>query len=92
MNNKMGKFKTKVEQSESVHLVDSLIEHARKSDENIDYYMEVDGEQPVGATAIMAFRTQIFVTRSEIAVVKGIQKGNLEVVGIYDSQGKYLRG
>ena len=38
MNNKMGKFKTKVEQSESVHLVDSLIEHARKSDENIDYY------------------------------------------------------
>ena len=61
-------------------------------DENIDYYMEVDGEQPVGATAIMAFRTQIFVTRSEIAVVKGIQKGNLEVVGIYDSQGKYLRG
>lgn len=38
MNVKMEKFKMKVEQSESVHLLDSLIEHARKSDENIDYY------------------------------------------------------
>lgn len=38
MNVKMEKFKMKVEQSESVHLVDSLIEHAKKSDENIDFY------------------------------------------------------
>lgn len=38
MNDKMENFKTKVEQSESIHLVDSLIEHAKKSDENIDFY------------------------------------------------------
>lgn len=61
------------------------------ADENIDYYLEVDGEQPVGATAIMAFRTQIFVTRSEVAVVSGIQSGKPKVEGIYDSQGKFLR-
>jgi predicted amino acid racemase len=61
-------------------------------EENIDYYLEVDEEEPVGATAIMAFRTQIFVTRSEVALVKGIQTGKPEIMGIYDSQGKYLRG
>lgn len=61
-------------------------------EENIDYYLEVNEEEPVGATAIMAFRTQIFVTRSEVALVKGIQTGKPEIMGIYDSQGKYLRG
>lgn len=38
MNDKMEKFKMKVEQSESIHLVDSLIEHAKKADESLDYY------------------------------------------------------
>lgn len=62
------------------------------SDENIDYYLEVDEKEPIGATAIMAFRTQIFVTRSEVALVSGIQEGKPKIVGIYDSQGNYLRG
>ena len=62
------------------------------SEENIDYYLEVNSEEPVGATAIMAFRTQIFVTRSEVALVSGIQDGKIEIKGIYDSQGNYLRG
>lgn len=61
-------------------------------EENIDYYLEVNEEEPVGATAIMALRTQIFVTRSDVALVKGIQTGKPEIMGIYDSQGKYLRG
>lgn len=62
------------------------------ADENIDYYLEADTTQPVGATAIMAFRTQVFVTRSEVALVSGLQKGVPILEGIYDSQGKYLRG
>ena len=61
-------------------------------EENIDYYLEVNEEEPVGTTAIMALRTQIFVTRSEVALVKGIQIGKPKIMGIYDSQGKYLRG
>ena len=35
---KFEAFKIKVEQSENVALIDSLIEHAKKSDGNIDYY------------------------------------------------------
>ncbi|AEB30188.1 conserved hypothetical protein [Carnobacterium sp. 17-4] len=62
------------------------------SDENIDYYLEIDETEPIGATAIMAFRTQIFVTRSEVALVSGIQEGKPTIEGIYDSQGNYLRG
>lgn len=62
------------------------------ADENIDYYLEADMTLPVGATAVMAFRTQVFVTRSEVALVSGIQDGVPKLEGIYDSQGKYLRG
>lgn len=62
------------------------------ADENIDYYLEADMTLPVGATAIMAFRTQVFVTRSEVALVSGIHEGAPKLEGIYDSQGKYLRG
>lgn len=60
--------------------------------ENIDYYLEVADTQPVGATAIMAFRTQIFVTRSEVALIKGVQSGEPEIIGIYSSLGEHLRG
>lgn len=59
--------------------------------ENIDYYLEVEDTQPIGASAIMASRTQIFVTRSEVALVKGIQSGEPEVMGIYSSLGEFLR-
>lgn len=62
------------------------------ADENIDYFLQSANEQSVGTTAIMAFRTQIFTTRSEVALVEGISKNKPELVGIYDSQGKYLRG
>lgn len=58
---------------------------------SIDYYIGLQGNAIVGDTAIFAFRTQIFVTRSEVAVVKGIQQGKPEILGIYDSLGKLLR-
>ncbi|GEK92151.1 YhfX family PLP-dependent enzyme [Alkalibacterium kapii] len=58
--------------------------------DNIDYYLEINGKQTVGATAIMAARTQIFVTRSQVALVKGLNSNNPELVGIYTSQGRKL--
>lgn len=58
--------------------------------DNIDYYLEIDGKQTVGATAIMAARTQIFVTRSQVALVKGLNSNKPELVGIYTSQGREI--
>lgn len=60
--------------------------------ESIDYYIELNGNANIGDTAIFSFRTQIFVTRSDVAVVEGIQEGHPEVLGIYDSQGRLIRG
>lgn len=58
--------------------------------DNIDYHFALRKNQKVSDTVIMAFRTQIFVTRSHVAVVKGISTGKYEVVGFFDAQGKKL--
>jgi len=61
--------------------------------EYIDYYGTLEkGTHPieVGDTVIYAFRTQIFVTRSEVALVEGIQSGNPSLRAVYDSSGKKL--
>ena len=60
-------------------------------DESIDYYIETKNEHPVGATVIGSFRTQIFVTRSDLAIVSGLQSGKPHLVGIYDSLGNKVR-
>ena len=60
-------------------------------DESIDYYIETKNEHPVGATVVGSFRTQIFVTRSDLAIVSGLQSGNPHLVGIYDSLGNKVR-
>lgn len=59
---------------------------------SIDYHIGIRGEERVGNTAVFAFRSQIFVTRSNVAVVRGIRRGSPQVVGIYDSLGKLIRG
>ncbi|MFI0241226.1 alanine racemase [Streptomyces sp. NPDC016845] len=61
--------------------------------QNIDYYRLLDAPGPgadvrVGETALLAFRTQIFVTRSTVAVVAGLSTGAPRLVGLYDAQGK----
>jgi predicted amino acid racemase len=58
--------------------------------ESIDYYFTLDNKASVSDTVVMAFRTQVFVTRSKVAIVKGIQNNKPELVGIYDSQGMLL--
>lgn len=62
------------------------------SDESIDYHFELPGEYQVGDGVIMAFRFQIFVTRSDVVLVKGIGSGSPKIVGIYDSQGRERDG
>lgn len=56
-------------------------------DESIDYHFAASEECIIGHTALMAFRFQIFVTRSDVVLVKGIASGKPDIVGIYDSLG-----
>lgn len=59
--------------------------------EGIDYHIGLLGNAKVGQTVIFSFRTQIFVTRSNVAVIKGISSGNPEIAGIYDCFGNKIR-
>lgn len=56
----------------------------------IDYYFELDREFPVSTPVCMAFRFQVFVTRSHVVLVEGIQSGEPKIVGEYDSQGRRI--
>jgi predicted amino acid racemase len=62
--------------------------------EYIDYYGILEGGDhgiEVGDTVVCAFRTQIFVTRSQVALVEGIQRGKPSLKAIYDSTGKPVK-
>ena len=61
------------------------------TDESIDYHFALSGVAPVGAPVLMCFRTQVFVTRSEVAVVSGLSSGAPALEGVFDSQGRRLR-
>ncbi|WP_021597848.1 MULTISPECIES: alanine racemase [Actinomadura] len=61
--------------------------------ENIDYYRLL-GAPPsgsplrVGDTAVLAFRTQIFVTRSSVGALRGVSSGRPRLLGLADSHGR----
>lgn len=58
--------------------------------ESIDYYSAVltnGNDLHSGDTVIYSFRTQVFVTRSKVAVVYGIQSGNPKLLGMFNSLG-----
>lgn len=61
-------------------------------DSSIDYYLPLAGEFPVSSAVVFCFRTQIFVTRSDVVLVSGIQRGAAEIVARYDSLGNVLEG
>lgn len=61
------------------------------TDESIDYHFELSEPLPVGDPVLMCFRTQLFVTRSEVAVVSGLSEGKPCLEGIFDTQGRRLR-
>ncbi len=57
---------------------------------NIDYYGTIcTVDVNVGDTAIFAFRTQIFVTHAQIAIVKDLSTSP-KLLGIYDSVGNII--
>lgn len=55
--------------------------------ESIDYHFGLSQPCAVGETVVMAFRFQIFVTRSDLVLVDGIAQGQPEIIGVYDSLG-----
>lgn len=60
-------------------------------DESIDYYITTHHSHEVGSTVLGAFRTQMFVTRSDVAIVSGIRKGAPVLEGLYDGLGNKIR-
>ncbi|MBG9654562.1 YhfX family PLP-dependent enzyme [Cytobacillus firmus] len=65
-------------------IVNQYVKAIEPAPEAIDYYGAIekpDGFQiSEGDTAVFSFRTQVFVTRAHIALVKGIQSGKPELV------------
>lgn len=59
---------------------------------SIDYHLALEGLYPVGSPVVMCFRTQIFVTRSDVALVSGIQSGKPVLEALYDSLGQPVTG
>ena len=60
-------------------------------DDSIDYHFEIEDPFEVGDCALMAFRTQVFTTRSHVAIVSGIQSDDPKLIGIYSSLGEPIR-
>ncbi|MGY4688738.1 alanine racemase [Salibacterium sp. K-3] len=57
----------------------------------IDYYGALKGNQAtVGDTALFSFRTQIFVTNAQVALIKNTETSP-ELMGIYDAAGNRLQ-
>ncbi len=59
-------------------------------DDSIDYYFEIDRNEHVGDACIMCFRTQMFTTRSTIAVVRGLHADHGVISGYYDGLGNKM--
>ncbi len=60
---------------------------------SIDYYLNFDHNKQkiyIGDLVMGSFRTQIFVTRAKVVVVKGLSQGNPKIVGTYSSQGDLI--
>ena len=55
--------------------------------EAIDYHFGLDQGCRVGETVIMAFRFQVFVTRSDMVLLEGVASGNPVVSSVWDSLG-----
>lgn len=55
--------------------------------EAIDYHFGLSEGCSVGETVIMAFRFQVFVTRSDMVLLEGVSSGEPRVSGVWDSLG-----
>ncbi len=57
---------------------------------SIDYHFSLGQPEAISQTVVAAFRTQIFTTRSQVAVVGGIAEGKPQLMGLFSSQGAAL--
>ena len=57
------------------------------SPEAIDYHFGLSQGCQVGETVVMAFRFQVFVTRSDMVLLEGVSSGEPRVSGVWDSLG-----
>lgn len=57
---------------------------------NIDYHFQLNGLCEVGTPVVMAFRTQLFVTRSDVALVEGISISQPKLLGLFDTHGRQI--
>lgn len=81
------------------HLENALVGHSLKdaqkakvtlpNDDSIDYHFEIKGNHHVGTPCLMSFRTQIFTTRSNVVIVKGLSNNNPQMY-LYDALGKEM--
>lgn len=55
--------------------------------EAIDYHFGLSESCAVGETVIMAFRFQVFVTRSDMVLIEGVAEGQPIIRGVWDSLG-----
>ncbi len=62
--------------------------------QNIDYYGELqgtgEGDCRVGDTVVYAFRSQVFVSRSYVAVITGARFGKVRLLALFDHMGNPL--
>lgn len=59
------------------------------TDDNIDYAFKLDRIFPVGSTVLCSFRTQIFTTRSHVALIDNRNEEPI-LLGLYDAHGYRL--
>jgi predicted amino acid racemase len=59
------------------------------TDDNIDYAFKLDRTFPVSSTVLCSFRTQIFTTRSHVALIDTRNEEPI-VLGLYDAHGYRL--
>ena len=64
-----------------------IVPVSNDDDSSIDYHLKLEGTFAIGSPVVMAFRTQIFVTRSDVALISGISQGAPRLMGVYDSLG-----
>ncbi|MBF9016808.1 MULTISPECIES: alanine racemase [unclassified Oceanispirochaeta] len=82
---------TALSSKSSAHILDRFYEAQIPPYQAIDYYGMLHGTEgagcQIGDSVILGFRPQAFVRTSYIASIKGISRGNPELVGISDSNG-----